>query len=115
MLEHSPRSDARARYEAVARATRHNRCGAVPGCTARHQPLLALVAHGRYDPGGVRASLQAAVETGDLLCIRRDGRVHYAVVDEQSLLAVVEAEVGRDDPDRELIARCNDLLDEVRG
>jgi len=41
--------------------------------------------------------------------------VHYAVIDEQSLLAVVEGEVGRDDPDRELIARCNDLLDEVRG
>lgn len=55
--------------------------------------------------------LQAAVENGDLL--RHRGRV--CVADEETLTKVIEVAVDEDEPDKELIGKANQLLQEVRA
>lgn len=112
------RTDAREHYHRTIRVVRSNTGGPdQPLPALAGEPTVVQIAsgHGRHNPDAIRTALTAAVENSDLVRVRRDGANHYAVVEESSLVAIVEAEVRRDDPDRQLVAGCNELLEEARS
>lgn len=56
-------------------------------------------------------AIKAALQNDDLL--RYDGG--YAVVEEESLQAIIETEAQSEDPNKALIGKCNTLLSDLRG
>jgi hypothetical protein len=69
-----------------------------------------------HDWQAVESALQAAVSRGDLIRYQgRRGEPRFAARTAAGLEAVIEAQAARDHPDRELIARCNQALQEVRA
>ena len=101
--------DRRERYERVLRIVAYQTGGPQRPLTP-DRVVRMLACRAGYDPDDVRSSLQAAVENGDLLRTAREGRTLYARTDDESLQAVVLAEVERDDVDQDLIGRCYTLM-----
>lgn len=104
------RSDARRTYQRVVRIVRFN-----GGALLADHHIRVVAGNAGLDADAINDALRAAVENDDLLRVYRDGTPHYAPVDEQSLLRVIETETERDHPDRGLIARCNHKLHQLRS
>lgn len=99
-------SDSQEVYEALLRVVDHHH----PKISDRGI-LTVMASHGRFESGQVNRAMQAAVENGDLVRVGNS----LAPLDEDALLAAIEAEVESEDTDNQAIARCNDALAEVRG
>ena len=94
--------------------------GTVQKNTTRSQPVtlreevLTQTVTGRWTLDQVKTAIQAAVENGDLLqVVDADGELRYAHCDRESLEALIEREVAKESPRKNVIGRCNQLLDEV--
>lgn len=92
-------------YERVLRMVECQTGGPQPPMV-RRGPLLGVIQRSNFSLEQGERALRAAVANGDLL-FYADA---YARVDEDALLAVVEAEADRAEPRHELIAQCNHLL-----
>lgn len=111
-------ADRRERYERVLSAIAHN-SSADPDnpmrpSVAEATVLVVLAYHADYDPDGVKRTIEAADQNGDVVRFH-DGnnQPRLCLVDEKHLRALQAREGGRDDPDAELIGRCHRLLHEL--
>lgn len=108
MADHS-RPSPRRSYERILRIVRYN-----GGVLLASHHIGVVATNAGLDADAIDNALRAGVENDDLLRTYRDGTPHYALAEEQSLLRVIEAETECDHPDRDLIARCNQLLTQIR-
>ena len=100
-------------YERVLRTVEHN-TGEGDKLSPTVSPAtvsLVLCAHADEDTQAVSNAIDQAVKNGDLLRLRTPEE-RLARVDEESLVAIIEHERQRENPNRTLIAKCNELLSE---
>ena len=103
------RTEARERYHRVLRLVDYQSSGPQPPLVSE-RVIVMLAARAGHDPDDIRSSLQAAVESDDLLRTTRQERTHYARTDEETLEAVVLEAADRDEPDQDLIGQCYTLM-----
>lgn len=99
--------DSKTRYERVLGAVRHNTGGSQPPLASERAIRTVCCSTGSLSVDGYERSLRAAVENDDLL----EWNGHLAIAESDALRAVIEAEVSCETPNRDLVARCNRLLD----
>lgn len=100
------------RYEDTLSIVHHQTSPAQTAMVSEQYVKLLLCEKG-HETDKLRSTLQAAVNNGDLVRSKRYGCPRYARTTEESLLRVISAEEQRDNPNRKLIARCNQLLQRV--
>lgn len=111
-------ADRRERYERVVSCVGHNTLTdgeAPPGCR-RSQVLVSLTAHADYEPAGVKRSLRAAVEQGDVLAwTDTAGADRYTdATEEEPLLALTNYVVAVGHPEKQrIVARANQIRQEL--
>lgn len=108
------RAERRERYEAVLRTIAHNtgRPGLPQraGIDAMHI-RVHLVGHGPYSVEAVDKALRAAIENDDVWRWRdEEGTVRYTRQTIEAVRAMIAEQAAREHPDRELIGRCNGML-----
>lgn len=106
------RSDRRDRYQFVLNAVEYNTGGPQPP-GLRRPVLKQLYARAGHDTEEFGDVLEAAIFNDDLLEWQADNATRYTRTIDADLLAVIEAEVASDDPDRDLIGHCNRLREGV--
>jgi hypothetical protein len=73
-------------------------------------PLVSNRTRAGYELDAIEKAVSAARENDDLLQYTdHEGRQRVTLTDDESLLDVIEAEAQRENPNQELIARCNAL------
>lgn len=106
-------TDPAAVYRRLLGIVEHNTGGPQPPM-AWERSIRTIAGHAGLDSEAVGKAIRAARGNGDLITVTRDGR-RLARTDEDSIRAVLEWEVERDDPSKELVAKCNRALDVARG
>ncbi len=104
-----PAEPRKRRYQQVLRTTEHNTGGPDAPQAATITPsqvALHLAAHGPHTATGVKESIQAAREQGDLVALDVAGEQRLARGTEAGLKAVVAEQNCRADPDVDVIEQA---------
>lgn len=110
MSEDNTAEDRRDRYESVLRAVEYQTGGPnspspQPAGARQSTVAVTLAAHGQWTPDGVRRSVRAAVENGDLFRWLDGTQWRLARTDADALREVIAEQNQRETPNTELIER----------
>jgi hypothetical protein len=125
------RKDRKDRYNETLRVVDYQTSGDQP-TGVREEIVVANRVRAGYSPDGIHSTLRAAVDNGDLLrWTGAEGRTRYAQpsaaavrailaaagepVTHESVVALIEHEADRADPNHDRVAAANQLLAELEG